>query len=106
MMKKNLNELRVGLGIGFFFCSIACVIVTFIFTFQNISICFVTLSILSAALSFIAFVIIMPKVNKDDNPILKKKKIKKNKLFIHKKEKQRDEDDYEMFFIDQVVEDD
>ena len=48
----------------------------------------------------------MPKVNKDGNPILKKKKIKKNKLFIDKKEKQRDEDDYEMIFIDQVVEDD
>ena len=114
-MNKIPYKVRVGFGIGLFLWSIGAIIATIIFSQRGLGVWVLIMGPILAVISFILFVIIMPKTNEDGSPIAIKKKSKTNKQKRKKERKQfisdeewskLEEEDDECFFIEEHVEDD
>ena len=117
-MNKIPYKVRLGVGVGLFLWSIFAIIATVIFSQQGLGVWVLIVGPILAAISFILFVIIMPKTNEDGSSIVFKKKTntiksktykskKQKKPFMTDKEwKEQEEEDDEMIFIEEVIEDD
>lgn len=117
-MKKISYKARLGIGIGLMLWSIAAVIAIIIYASYGAPIWLIILVPILAIIAFAIGVVFVPKTNEDGTPIVVEKKSKPKKPKNRKPKKQKkpfisdeewkelEEEDDEMMFIEEVVEDD
>ena len=114
-MNNSPYKVMTGIGIGLVLLSIIGIIATIICGAYGAPIWLLVFLLVAAALTFVIGIIFVPKTNEDGTPFViekkpKKKKPKQHKVkkpFMTEKElKEQEEEDDEMVFIEEVVEDD
>ena len=109
---KNTYKIRLTIGVASFFLSIILAGLAIILFQYNVERWATIACFVIAVLLFLIFVIVIPKTNEDGSPIMIKKKQRKyehkqNKPVFNKEEwKEQEDEDDEMTFIEEVVEDD
>ena len=117
-MNKIPYKVRLSIGVGLVLWSILAVIATVIYASYNAPLWILIVGPISAVITFVIGIILVPRTNEDGSPIVieKKPKIKKPRKYKTNKEKkpymsdkewqEQEEEDDEMMFIEEVVEDD
>ncbi len=116
-MKKIPYKVRLWIGIGLVLWSVLAVIATIIYAAYGAPIWILITGPIVAVIAFAIGIIFIPRTNEDGTPIVieKKQRIKKPKSYKTKKQKKPfmsdedwqaiEEEDDEMMFIEEVVED-
>ena len=117
-MKKISYKARLGIGVGLMLWSIAAAIAIIVYASYGAPIWLIILVPILAIIAFAIGVVFVPKTNEDGTPIVVEKKSKPKKPKNRKSKKQKkpfisdeewkelEEEDDEMMFIEEVVEDD
>ena len=117
-MNKIPYKVRLWVGIGLILLSMAAFIATFIYGAYSAPIWILIVGPIFAVISFVIGVVFVPRINEDETPIVIEKKSKPNKPKNRKPKKQKkpyisekewkelEEEDDEMMFIEEAVEDD
>ena len=117
-MNKIPYKVRMGIGVGLVLWSLAAFIVTIVIAAYGAPIWTLILIPIVAVITFVIGIIFVPKTNEDGTPFVVKKKPKVNKPKKRKAKRPRkpfmtdeewreqEEEDDEMIFIEEVVEDD
>ena len=117
-MSRIPYKVRVGIGVGLVIWSIVAIIATIVYGAYGAPVWVLILIPVVAAITFVIGIIFVPKTNEDGTPLVieKKPKVKKRKRQKTKKVKrpfmtdkewaEQEEEDDEMMFIEEIVEDD
>lgn len=114
-MNRVPYKTRMGMSVGLVLLSIIIIIATVICGAYGVPIWLLVLLSVAAALTFVMGIIFVPKTNEDGTPFVIGKKSKKKKPKRHKDKKpfvtdkewkEQEEEDDEMVFVEEVVEDD